>query len=76
MKRALITSMLVISMAAGSLATGCANMTRAEQRALSGGAIGAGAGALLGGAKGAAIGGAAGAAGGYIYEKTTGYDRR
>ena len=35
-------------------------------RALSGGAIGAGAGALLGGTNGALIGGAAGAAGGAL----------
>lgn len=53
---------------------GCANLTPAEQRALSGGAIGAAGGALIGAAAGkpatgAAIGGAAGATGGYLYER-------
>ena len=77
MKRWIVTSSLVFSIAAGSL--GCANMTPAQQRALSGGAVGAAAGALIGGATGhagtgAAIGGATGAAGGYIYEKSRGDD--
>jgi hypothetical protein len=59
----------------GTLA-GCANMSSREQRMLSGGAIGAGAGAVIGGATGgspaagAVIGGAAGAAGGYIVDET------
>jgi hypothetical protein len=49
-------------------------MNSTEQRTLSGGAIGAGAGAALGAVTGgsliggALIGGAAGAAGGYIYD--------
>ena len=63
----------VLSLAAGGL-TACANLTPAEQRALSGGAAGAAGGALIGAAagkpaKGAAIGGAAGATGGYLYER-------
>lgn len=53
---------------------GCASMNSTEQRMLSGGAIGAGAGALIGAAAagnpaaGAAIGGAAGVVGGAIYD--------
>jgi hypothetical protein len=52
--------------------TGCANMTSRQQRALSGGAIGAAGGAALGAivggspAVGAALGGAAGAATGAL----------
>ncbi|MBJ6724643.1 YMGG-like glycine zipper-containing protein [Geomesophilobacter sediminis] len=55
-----------------SLTLGCSGMTPRQQSTLSGGAIGAGAGALIGGvaggspAAGAVIGGAAGAAGGYF----------
>jgi hypothetical protein len=51
---------------------GCANMTPTQQRALSGGAIGAGGGAALGAitggspALGAAVGGAVGAAAGAL----------
>jgi osmotically inducible lipoprotein OsmB len=81
MKRWITVSTLVAFLAAGSVTTGCANMTPAQQRALSGGAIGAGAGALIGGATGdnaaagAAIGGAAGAAGGYLYQKSRDNDR-
>jgi len=61
------------------LSTGCAGMTDQQQRALSGGAIGAGGGALLGAITGgspvigAAVGGAAGVAGGLLlheHEKT------
>jgi hypothetical protein len=50
-------------------------MNSTEQRTLSGGAIGAGAGAALGAVTGgsmvggALIGGAAGAAGGYLYDR-------
>jgi osmotically inducible lipoprotein OsmB len=53
---------------------GCANMTPRQQRALSGGAIGAAGGAALGAitggspALGAAIGGAAGAATGALIQ--------
>jgi osmotically inducible lipoprotein OsmB len=55
-----------------SAAVGCANMTPTQQRALSGGAIGAAGGAALGAitggspALGAALGGAAGAATGAL----------
>lgn len=74
MKRGFVASFAVMALAAGSFATGCAGMSRTEQRALSGGAIGAATGALIGGiyghpGTGAAIGGASGAAGGYLYEK-------
>ncbi len=53
---------------------GCANMTSREQRALSGGAIGAAGGALLGAivggspAIGAGVGGAVGVAAGALWE--------
>lgn len=62
------------SLAAGALA-GCSNMSTAEQRMLSGGAIGAGTGAAAGAVTGnsptagAILGGAAGTAGGYIYHQ-------
>lgn len=58
--------------------SGCAGMSRTEQRVLSGGAIGAGIGAVgtavTGGcvACGAAIGGAVGAGSGYLYDRTRG----
>jgi hypothetical protein len=61
------------------LSTGCAGLTDQQQRALSGGAIGAGGGALLGAITGgsavigAAVGGAAGVVGGLLvheHEKT------
>lgn len=54
--------------------TGCSHMTTAQQRALSGGAIGAGTGAALtvitGGSvlAGSAIGAGVGAVGGLIYD--------
>ena len=54
--------------------TGCANLTPRQQRALSGGAIGAAGGAALGAivggspAVGAALGGAAGAATGALIQ--------
>lgn len=61
---------------AGALAlSACSGLNQTEQRTLSGGAIGAGAGAVgavvTGGcvACGAAIGGAAGAAAGYVYDQ-------
>lgn len=73
MDRRALAFVLSVSLVASGL-FGCADMTRAQQRALSGGAIGAAGGALVGAAvgkpaTGAAIGGAAGAAGGYLYEK-------
>ena len=56
---------------------GCSNMNSTEQRVLSGGAIGAGAGAVAGAlipglsvGGGALIGAGVGAAGGYIYDQT------
>ena len=53
---------------------GCAGMSDTEQRTLSGGAIGTGAGAVIGAISGhalwgAAIGAVAGSAGGYLYDK-------
>ena len=56
---------------------GCSGMSTREQRVLSGGAIGAGAGAVIGAvagesvAAGAVIGAAAGALGGLIYDEST-----
>ncbi|HVN22565.1 MAG TPA: YMGG-like glycine zipper-containing protein [Syntrophorhabdales bacterium] len=70
-----IRTLTAIMVVLGLLA-GCANMTPQQQRTLSGGAIGAGAGAALGAitghsiAGGAAIGAAAGAVGGYIYDQS------
>jgi osmotically inducible lipoprotein OsmB len=67
MKRALALIVVVLMATAG-----CANLTPRQQRALSGGAIGAAGGAALGAitggspALGAAIGGAAGAATGAL----------
>jgi hypothetical protein len=62
----------LILVAALLVTVGCANMTPTQQRALSGGAIGAGGGAALGAitggspALGAAVGGAVGAAAGAL----------
>jgi osmotically inducible lipoprotein OsmB len=64
--------------AAGALAlslSACSGMDSTEQRTLSGGAIGAGAGAAIGAITGgsllggALIGGAAGAGAGYLYDR-------
>jgi hypothetical protein len=55
----LVVSILIL------MSLSCAGMNSSEQRTLSGGAIGAGAGALVGGPVGAAVGGAAGAGVGY-----------
>src|SRR5919108_5979548 len=69
MKRALALIFVVALLATA----GCANMTPRQQRALSGGAIGAAGGAALGAitggspALGAVIGGAAGATSGYFW---------
>lgn len=66
------TTRLLISSVLALMLAGCASMSPGEQRLLSGGAIGAGAGAAIGAiaggnpAVGAAIGGAAGVAGGAI----------
>lgn len=70
MMKFLVVSILVVGLAL----SGCAGMTDTQQRTLSGGAMGAGAGALFGAmggnaAMGAAIGGAVGAGGGYLYGK-------
>ncbi len=70
MKRTRALALVVVLL----LAAGCANMTPRQQRALSGGAIGAAGGAALGAivggspAIGAAIGGAAGTAAGALWE--------
>jgi osmotically inducible lipoprotein OsmB len=70
MRRSAIAIILVLSLAL----VGCAGMSDTEQRTLSGGANGAGAGAVVGAGAGhtlwgAAIGAAAGAAGGYLYDQ-------
>ena len=58
--------------------TGCAGMSARQQRALSGGAIGAAGGAAVGAvtggspAVGAGVGGAAGAATGYFWDRLFG----
>lgn len=62
----------LLALAVLLLSTGCAGMTDQQQRALSGGAIGAGGGALFGAITGgspvigAAVGGAAGVVGGLL----------
>lgn len=69
-----IAKLLAVFMLAG-LMSGCAGMSYTEQRMLSGGAIGAGAGAAVGalsggsGTTGAIIGGAAGVVGGVIVDQ-------
>jgi uncharacterized membrane protein len=65
---------LVFVLAASLLVGACSGMTHTQQRALSGGAIGAGSGALIGWAAGnpaagAAIGAGAGVVGGLIYDQ-------
>ena len=70
MKRTVTAVILAISLAF----VGCAGMSDTEQRTLSGGAIGTGAGAVVGAIAGhtvwgAAIGAAAGTAGGYLYDR-------
>jgi hypothetical protein len=70
MKRLIVFLLAVVMLAS----VGCANMSPQQQRALSGGAIGAAGGAALGAitggspAIGAGVGGAAGAATGYFWE--------
>jgi osmotically inducible lipoprotein OsmB len=70
---------LVLILALGMLVTaGCAGMSARQQRALSGGAIGAAGGAATGAvtggspAVGAAVGGAAGATTGYFWDRLFG----
>ena len=66
----------IIFLVVVGLIAGCAGMSPRQQRVLSGGAIGAGAGAALGAitgnsiAGGAAIGAAAGAIGGLIVDES------
>jgi osmotically inducible lipoprotein OsmB len=75
MKR-LCVLLLVVALVA---TTGCANMSARQQRALSGGAIGAAGGAAVGAitggspAIGAGVGGAAGAATGYFWDQLFGH---
>lgn len=70
MRRLLASIMGVVLL----VTVGCANMTSQEQRALSGGAMGAAGGALFGAiiggspAIGAGVGGAIGAAAGALWE--------
>jgi hypothetical protein len=67
---------LVVALTMVSLIAGCSGMSTSQQRMLSGGAIGAGAGAAVGAlsgghtATGAVIGGAAGVVGGVLYDKS------
>jgi osmotically inducible lipoprotein OsmB len=74
MKR-LCVLLLVVALGA---TTGCANMSARQQRALSGGAIGAAGGAAVGAitggspAIGAGVGGAAGATTGYFWDRLFG----
>ncbi len=69
-----IVKTLIILITAVAL-FGCAGMSQTQQRALSGGAIGAGAGAAMGAitggsaTTGAIVGGPAGVVGGYLLEK-------
>jgi hypothetical protein len=71
-----ITSSLAAMALLATFVAGCAGMSTREQRVLSGGAIGAGAGlgvaAITGGSllTGAVIGTAAGAVGGLIYDES------
>jgi len=71
-----IVRVVVVIILLTGLVAGCAHMTQQEQRILSGGAIGAGAGAIISGvtggniAAGSAIGAGAGALGGFLYDQT------
>lgn len=73
-KKAMRTAALVLLLL--FVLAGCAGMSSTQQRTLSGGAMGAGAGAAIGAisggsaATGAVVGGAAGALGGYLYDKS------
>ena len=74
MKRFLIVSLAVAML----VIAGCSGMSTRQQRALSGGAIGAAGGAATGAitggspAVGAAVGGAAGATTGYFWDRLFG----
>jgi osmotically inducible lipoprotein OsmB len=74
MKR-LMAILLVVALV---VTAGCANMSARQQRALSGGAVGAAGGAALGAvsggspAVGAGVGGAAGATTGYFWDRLFG----
>ena len=74
MKRLCVLFLVVALLAT----TGCAGMSARQQRALSGGAIGAAGGAALGAvtggspAVGAGVGGAAGATTGYFWDRLFG----
>ena len=68
-----ITRLVVIAVLVLALTTGCAGMSDRQQRALSGGAIGAAGGAAIGAlagspATGAIVGGAVGTATGALWE--------
>jgi len=68
--RTLLVLVLVVAM----FTAACSGMSTTQQRALSGGAIGASSGALIGWAAGspavgAAIGGGAGVVGGLLYDQ-------
>ena len=72
MKRILALGLVVVILAVFS-ASGCANLTPTQQRALSGGAIGTAAGAAIGAmagsaAVGAALGGTTGLAAGALWK--------
>jgi len=65
---------IVVILVGGLALAGCAGMSDTEQRTLSGGAIGAGAGSIIGAIGGsagwgAAIGAATGVASGFIYDQ-------
>ena len=69
---------IIFLIAALPITTGCAGMSARQQRALSGGAIGAAGGAAVGAvtggspAVGAGVGGAAGATTGYFWDRLFG----
>lgn len=72
MKRILALSLVTVTLVMFA-ATGCANLTPAQQQALSGGAVGTAAGGAIGAlagsaAVGAAIGGATGLAAGALWQ--------
>jgi osmotically inducible lipoprotein OsmB len=70
--------LMIILIVTFLVTTGCAGMSARQQRALSGGAIGAAGGAAVGAitggspAVGAGVGGAAGATSGYFWDRLFG----